>query len=119
MNLDKINNTAAEKTRAFVEKLKANQDALGMKHGPDSLKKIRSSQSSKFGLVHRIRIKFKRSGVFRHKGVGKGTKASQVGTTNRQPADWFNSEAEAFADDLASEMADQLIDITFDQMKIR
>lgn len=119
MDYQQINSDVATKTKTLVTRLRAEQDRLGMKHEPDSLKKITTKQSYKNGLVNRIRIRFKKSGVFVHKGVGRGTPASQVGNTNRKPKEWFNPLVEEFADQLAESMADQLLEVTFDKLKIK
>lgn len=54
--------------------------------------KLRSTVSTKRTTQEpfKIAFKFPRYGVFVHKGVGKGTKAAQVGNTNRIAKDWFN-----------------------------
>ncbi len=70
-------------------------------------------------MINRIRYRFKRSGVFVHKGVGRGTKASQVGTTSRKAKEWFNPIIQKMADELVDELADEWVDIIYDKLKIR
>lgn len=123
-NAEKINEIVRNKAKELVARLKASIHSFNMKHvasddNPDPLDKITSRVSTKYGLANRIRVKFKRSGVFRHKGVGRGTKASQAGTTTRRPAEWFNPVMEQVADELADEAADQMADIVINNITIR
>lgn len=56
----------------------------------DLMEDLRVRTGMRDGIVDKMSIKFHRYGVFYGKGVGKGTKISQVGTTKRRPKDWFN-----------------------------
>ena len=99
-------------------------NALGIKHedtatNTEALSNISTRFSSQFGLINRIRIKFKRSGVFVHKGVGRGTPAANAGSGKRKPKEWFNPVVEEFAEQLANDVADDLCDITFNSIKIK
>jgi len=124
MNYDSINDIITNKTANLKARLKQSIAANNIRHtdtlwDAEPLSNISTRLSRQFGMVNRIRIKFKRSGVFVSKGVGRGTKAGQVGTTNRQAKDWFNPVVEEFTDELANEVADELADITFNSIKIK
>jgi prophage DNA circulation protein len=119
MSLDKLNTDVQQKTKQFVARLKAEQNALGMKHGSDSLQKIGSRISTKNQVPNRVRIRFKKSGIFVHKGVGRGTPAALAGTTNRKAKEWFNPLVEEFADELMETFADAFIDVSYEKLKIK
>lgn len=85
----------------------------------EPLTKITTRLSKQKGLANRIRVRFKKSGVFVHKGVGRGTTASQVGTTNRTAKEWFNPILEQVADELVEDMADEMVDVIFNSIKIK
>src|SRR4051812_45354218 len=111
MDYEEINAKIRQETKACNDKLKSKIRELNMKHistpeNNEPLTKISTSFANQVGVITRIRFKFKRSGVFVHKGVGRGTKASQVGSTKRVAKEWFNPVAEAFADHLTEELAD-------------
>lgn len=114
----KINALVRSKTVAAVARLKAEQSRLGMKHGPDPLTKIAVRYREKEGLTNRISFKFKKSGIYVHKGVGRGTNAAEVGLTNRKPKEWFNPVIESYADELSEAVADEFVEATFRKLKI-
>lgn len=124
MEFDKINNAIKSKTRDAKNALIAEQAKLGMKHGknkaePEPLTNINNRFSQDAGIITRIRFKFKRSGVFVHKGVGRGTTIGQVGSTGRKAKPWFNPIIEKYADDLMENVADEWINVSFDKLKIK
>lgn len=119
MSFEQLYTEIEQKTKAFVTRLKAEQNALGMKHGSDSLQKIGSRVTQKNGVPNRIRIKFKKSGVFVHKGVGRGTPAALAGTTKRKAKEWFNPFLEEFADEVMEAMADEFVNVSYDKLKIK
>ena len=119
MILNQLNIDVEQKTKAFVARLKAEQNALGMKHGNDSLQKIGSRVTQKNGVPYRVRVRFKKSGIFVHKGVGRGTPAALVGTTNRKAKEWFNPLIETFADELMETIGDAYVDISYEKLKIK
>lgn len=67
---------------------------------------LRMSIRNKVGVVNKIGFKMPRHMVFVHKGVGRGTKITQVGTTNRKPKPWFNPVIEKNLPDLVNIVAD-------------
>lgn len=117
MNQDKLNALINDKVKVSIQTLKAEQKKLGIKHGNEgiSLEQSLNSRTSKTaGVISRIRYRFKKSGVFVHKGVGRGTKASQVGSTNRKPKEWFNPIIEQVADEIVEAVADHYADECFE-----
>ena len=90
-----------EQIKAWGDKnfsdIKKEISALGIKHSPKSPnpKSLANSITKKIrmrnGMVDRISFGMPRSGVFRHKGVGKGTPIGKVGRTTRRPAHWYNN----------------------------
>jgi hypothetical protein len=65
------------------------------------------------GLVSRVSYIFPRHMIYVHKGVGRGTKISEVGNTRRKAKPWFNpvidQNIEELADIVASEMGAAII----------
>jgi hypothetical protein len=114
-----LNSYIASKTKDAVFSLQKEQDRLGMKHDSDSLKVINTRLRKQAGFVSRISFKFKKSGIFVHKGVGRGTPISKAGTTNRKAKEWFNPVIEKYANELMEGVADEWIDITFSKLKIK
>ncbi|MBV9989372.1 MAG: hypothetical protein JO301_16960 [Chitinophagaceae bacterium] len=123
MDFDRVNDIVRTKTAELKRRLQGSIKSLGMHHvdsrsNYEPLTNIRTNVSLQRGLANRIRIRFKKTGVFVHKGVGRGTKAAQVGETNRKPKEWFNPVVDQFADELAEQMADELVDVVFNSIKI-
>jgi hypothetical protein len=123
VDYERVNKIIEEETKQCVADLKAEQRRLGMKHGPDPLTEIRTRISKNSGIAVRVRIGFKRSGVFVHIGVGRGTTRAQVGSTNRKAKEWFNPIVEKYADKiverLADEWAEMIFDIVCDKLKMK
>ena len=120
MEYDELNTGIRQKVQQSKERLIARMRELGMKHGvnkeeSDRLTKLITTTGEREGLVSRIRYRFKRSGVFVHKGVGKGRPASNPGT----PKEWFNPVIEEFADELAEEVLDGMLEVSYSRLKIR
>lgn len=124
MDIDQLNSLIRDESKGCTQKLKDKIRALNMKHisrpeNAEPLTQITNKFSEQSGMINRIRFVFKRSGVFVHKGVGRGTKASQVGTTKRVAKEWFNPIVEEFADELVEKVADANVEIIFDKLKIK
>jgi hypothetical protein len=124
MNFDQVNNTIRSKTAHLKSRLKKSISSQGMKHvatmkNPEPLTNISTRFSQQFGVINRIRIKFKRSGVMVHKGVGRGTKAGEVGSGKRTPKPWFNPVVEEFVEELSNAVADEMVDLTFNSIIIK
>lgn len=124
MDYDKINAGIREKTKGFLVRLKSRIKELDIKHvqsdtNQTPLSRITNKFSLDSGMINRIRFNFKKSGIYVHKGVGRGTKASQVGQTNRKPKEWFNPELEAFANELIEEIADETVELAFEKLRIK
>lgn len=111
---DRINKIIAEKTKQCEADLRSEMSRLGMKHGSDPLTNVKTRISKQSGLTVRVRFRFKKSGVFVHIGVGKGTTKAQVGSTTRRAKEWFNPVIEKYADDIVTAIADEWSDLIFD-----
>lgn len=124
MDYDKINEKVRAKAVNLRKRLQDSINRLNMKHvdsksNYEPLTKITTRISKQKGLANRIRIRFKKSGVFVHKGVGRGTTASQVGSTNRKAKEWFNPIIDQVADELVEELADEMVDVVFNSIRIK
>lgn len=62
----------------------------------------------KGGLIERVSYIMPRHMIYVHKGVGRGTKISEVGNTNRKAKPWFNPIIEKKIDALADIAAEEL-----------
>lgn len=60
------------------------------------------------GIISRVSYIFPRHMIYVHKGVGRGTKISEVGNTNRKPKPWFNPVVDANIDELADIVATEM-----------
>jgi hypothetical protein len=124
MDFEKVNNIITKKTREAKDALIAEQSKLNMQHGKnrtetDTLDKLKTNTKKNAGVINRIRFKFKKSGVFVHKGVGNGTPISKVGSTKRKAKPWFNPVIERFAEKLSDEVMDELLEVNYDKLKIK
>lgn len=98
----------------------ARMKQLGMKHGKNKkdeerLTKITTFFTQRDGLIVRVRYRFKRSGVFVHKGVGKGRPASDP----VNPKEWFNPVVEELIDELSEDVLDGMLEVSYNRLKIR
>lgn len=124
MDYEKTNTVISRKTAGLKSRLQLSIAAKGIRHqesdsNPGSLADIKVSTSQQFGVTNRIRVRFKKSGVYVHKGVGRGTKASQAGTGKRVAKEWFNPVIEKFADELMEELADEMANTTLNAINIK
>lgn len=140
VDLDKVNAIITTKTAAAVQALLAEQAKYGIKHGPDGFDKIKTATRKRDGLTNKITFKFKKTGVYREKGAGRGyggkkgstwvdskgnkkrtdpASLGKAGTGKRTPAPWFNPVIEKFADELAAELADQFVEIAFNNLTLK
>jgi hypothetical protein len=136
----KVNQIILAKTAALIPALVAEQAKYGMKHSNNGISKIKAITRKREGLINKIKLQFKVSGIYREKGAGKGYGGSKgskwinakgelkttnpnslnkQGTGNRQAAPWFNPVVEKFADELADELLTEFVEIAFNQIKIR
>lgn len=119
LQADQVNDKIERLISRSESDLQKEMNRLGI--GGSQLKKsvkTRATIDKNTGLIKRIRYTFKKEGVFVHKGVGRGTKASQVGSTKRQAKEWFNPVVEKAADDMAEAAADGLVELTFKKLRI-
>ena len=95
-------------------KLVQRMDDLGIRHASYSTSKVAAQRAltvrtpKRNGIIGRISYSIPRHMIFVHKGVGRGTKISQVGNTNRKPKPWFNPVVDANIDKLADTVAEEL-----------
>jgi hypothetical protein len=81
-------------------------DALGIKRhayskSPKALRNsITRTIRKRDGMITRIGYRFNKSGVWSHKGVGRGTPIDRVGQTAREPKRWFDNVLERNLPDL-------------------
>ncbi len=145
-SVDKINNVALKRAKEAQAALKASIAAAGIKSGSsgDSESLAQSQRfriSKKDGLVTRIRFRFKRSGVFVHIGAGRGYGGLQgstwktkdgiftrrtnpnslglAGTGARKAKPWFNPVIEQFADKIADDLADEMVEAVFTNLRLK
>jgi hypothetical protein len=120
MDFVKVNSKIKQLTAEAKTALVSEQRKLGMKHtSSEPLTNIKTRLSESSGLVNRVRFKFKKSGIFVHKGVGKGTPIDKVGQTNRKAKPWFNPVVEKYADLMMEEVADEWVDVAFNKILIK
>jgi hypothetical protein len=139
-DLEKVNIIIQDATTALIPALVAEQAKYGIKHGSDGMDKIKRSFRKRDGMINKVTIKIKKSGIYREKGAGKGyggkkgskwidSKGQQkstnpnslgkAGTGTRQAAPWFNPVVEKYADQLANKLADEFVEIAFNNLKLK
>lgn len=84
---------------------------LGIRQRGELYKSVRSRIKRKSGEVESIVYSFARQGIFSQIGVGRGTKVTDVGSTNRKAKPWIT---ETFTQASIDELADQLTAILGD-----
>lgn len=95
--------------KGMTAKLKANQSALGVKHGSNSgLLRVHAGYGPRNGVINKIGFSMPMHGIFLSKGVGKGRWA---GSGKEQPKDWFNSSIKEGLDELADVAAERQLRI--------
>lgn len=109
----KINSRLPQLKAALV----AEQKRLGI--GGHQLQNLTVVLNANKPGVYRVRIRFKREGVFVHKGVGRGTTADKAGTGKRTPKPWFNPVVEKWIDELSEDVADDFVTIAFNSLNIK
>lgn len=111
-DIDAYNAAVGDWTADAKSQVIAEMDALGIVHSEKSKspvaakKPLRTSLRKNAGVTNRISFKIPRHMVFVHKGVGRGTKISQVGTTNRKPKPFLNPVIEKNIGKLVDVVAD-------------
>lgn len=111
-DIDNFNADVDKWTKGSKDAVVNEMDSLGIVHRENSTspvpaqKALKTSEKKNAGVINKISFKFPRHMVFVSKGVGRGTKASQVGSTNRKPKDWFNGPIERRMDELTDIVAD-------------
>ena len=137
---DKVNRIILAKTQQLAPALVAEQSKYGMVHSTNGISKVKTTTRKRDGLISKISIIFKKSGIYREKGAGKGyggakgskwvnakgelkttnpKSLNKQGTGNREAAPWLNPVVEKFADQLADELLDEFVEIAFNNLKIK
>lgn len=141
----RIQQRVANGARKGVTLLKAAIGAQGITHSsPDTqslVQSIRTRITSTDGIPSRIRFRFKRSGVFVHGGYGRGkgglrgstwktrdglftrrTNPNSLGlggTPPRRPKPWYNPTVEALANEISSDLADEMVEVVFTHLTLK
>lgn len=95
-------------------KLRSRINELGIRHAANSRSQKAAEKSlvvrtpKKGGLIDRVSYIFPRHMIYVHKGVGRGTKISEVGNTRREAKPWFNPVIEENIDGLADIVAEEM-----------
>ena len=120
-DIDELNAGIAGWDRKNVDEIRAEMDALGIKHYDYSKNKtplrqaFKSRLRQKFGLTDRISYTMPRSAVFVHKGVSRGH-----GKNNpRKAKEFFNPVVDRNLDELANIVADGQGNLVINSINIR
>jgi hypothetical protein len=111
-DIDAFNSDVSQWTRAAKEAVVSEISSQGIIHRENSKSPvaaqnaIKTAQRKKTGVTARISFKMPRHMVFVHKGVGRGTKITDVGSTNRKAKPWFNPVIEKKFPELVDIVAD-------------
>jgi hypothetical protein len=111
-DIDSFNGDVGRWAKGTKEAAVAEMNALGIVHLENSKSPVpaqqalKTSQRKNAGITNRVSFKMPRHMVFVHKGVGRGTKISQVGSTGRKAKPWFNPVIEKALPNLADIVAD-------------
>jgi hypothetical protein len=116
MNIDftHANTRISDWAKKRVPELKQQINALGIQHVSRSPSKtasasmLKNTLRKKDGLINRIGYSIPRHMIYVHKGVGRGTKINQVGTTNRKAKPWYNPVIDKNIDELADIVAEEV-----------
>ncbi len=119
----------AEDVKHWANKTKSDaiskMDELGIQASSKSKSRvplrraIKASVRKKDGMPDRISFKLPRYAIMRHKGVGRGTKITDVGTTPRTPAPFLNPVIEQNIDELADIVAERQGNLIVNALTIR
>lgn len=119
INTSKLNAEVRLWAAGSAQHMQKEAKALGITHRSNSpssgssIDKIFSAVKTKFSIAERISFKFPRHLVFVHKGVGKGTPITAVGTTSRKAKEWFEKpmtkDIEKLADIVQENFADAAV----------
>jgi hypothetical protein len=114
VNYDMANQRIVGWSKDTLVELRSEINNLGIRHMANSRspqaaeKSLVARTPKKAGLVERVSYIMPRHMIYVHKGVGRGTKISQVGNTNRKAKPWFNPIIEKNIDALADIVAEEL-----------
>lgn len=124
-DIDGFNRKVTQWAEDTQKDVRAELDALRVVHAkysrsPVSFKKaLKAKLRLRSGEVSSIGISFPRHGVFVHKGVGKGTPVSRIGTTKRKAKPFLNPVLDKNLVRLSEIAADHMGNITVNSIKIK
>lgn len=101
-------------SKETLAKLRAKISELGIRHAANSNSPKAAERSlavrtpKRDGLIHRVSYSMPRHMIYVHKGVGRGTKITEVGNTKREAKPWFNPVIEENIDELATIVAEEM-----------
>jgi hypothetical protein len=114
LDYSRINGKIVGWSKETLAKLRARINELGIRHAANSNSPQAAERSlavrtpKRDGMIHRVSYSMPRHMIFVHKGVGRGTKISQVGNTKREAKPWFNPVIEENIDELATVVAEEM-----------
>jgi hypothetical protein len=111
-DIDEFNKEVGQWGKGSKTDLVQEMNSLGIVHRENSnspvsaQKALKMAVRNKAGVASKISFKMPRHMVFVHKGVGRGTKITDVGSTNRKAKPWFNPVIEKNLPELVDIVAD-------------
>lgn len=111
-DVDVFNADVRQWAKATLLQIRSEINAQGIVHRENSKSSvpakeaIKANPGKKDGVTSKVSFKMPRHMVFVHKGVGRGTKISAVGTTGRKAKPWFNPVLEKNIPNLVDIVAD-------------
>jgi hypothetical protein len=111
-DVDAYNKDVSGWTKDTKAAVVSEMNALGIVHSENSKspvsaqKALRTAIRKDAGVTNRVSFKIPRHMVFVHKGVGRGTRISQVGSTKRKPKPFLNPVIEKNIGKLGDIVAD-------------
>lgn len=111
-DIDEFNKEVGQWGKGSKTDLVQEMNSLGIVHREDSKspvpaqKALKMSVRNKGGVASKISFKMPRHMVFVHKGVGRGTKITDVGSTGRKAKHWYNPVIEKNLPELVDIVAD-------------
>lgn len=125
INFDQANERIVGWSKDTLVKLRGEINVLGIRHAANSRspkaaeKSLVARTPKRGGLIDRVSYIMPRHMIYVHKGVGRGTKISQVGNTKRVAKPWFNPVIEANIDGLADIVAEEMGSAIVNKLLIR
>jgi hypothetical protein len=125
INYDQANARIVGWSGDTLVKLRSEINTLGIRHAANSRspkaaeKSLVARTPKRSGLIERVSYIMPRHMIYVHKGVGRGTRISEIGNTNRKAKPWFNPVIEANIDGLADIVAEEMGSAIINNILIR